>query len=157
MTGQATLTVYPAATVTHFALLFHPLTANGPFGDGVGQALVGIPVAVSVVALNAANQVVTDFTGTIHFTSLDSTALASAKAKGASTPLAAFSYTFVASDNGSHLFYLTFDTPGLDALTVLGNQRHGDCQRAHQSLAHDHNGISDSRTRQKYVEISTSS
>jgi hypothetical protein len=120
--GSASTVVHASqsSTVTHFALLFQALSGGSGLFGGIGQAIVGSPVLVSVVALNAANQIVTGFTGTVTFSSSDATSVASATRNGASTALSSFSYTFTASDKGSHLFALTFDTPGLDSLTVLG-------------------------------------
>lgn len=118
--GSTSVHTAPDTTVTHFALLFLSPNGTGGLFGGIGQALVNAPVLVSVVALNAANQVVTGFTGTVTFSSSDATAVASSTRKGAPSALTSFSYTFSASDNGSHIFALTFDTPGLNSLTVLG-------------------------------------
>ena len=61
---------------------------------------------VTVTARDQANQVVTSYTGKVHFTSSDGSA---------SLPS---DYTFVATDHGKHLFKTTFVTPGVQTLTV---------------------------------------
>jgi hypothetical protein len=94
ITGQASLTVAAAGVVTHFGVIT------------LGRSLPGFATPVLVVALDASNHVVTDYTGTVHFTSSDSQATLPAD------------YTFQASDNGSHLFSVTFNTTGRQTLTV---------------------------------------
>jgi hypothetical protein len=126
LSGQATLTVYPATTVTHFAII--PGATGGQQGEdsceGEGEsarATVGTTKAFTVVALNAANQIVTGYTGTISLTSSDTAATASATATGTQTLLSGttpFTYQFTATDNGSHTFYVTFNTPGPQTLTA---------------------------------------
>ena len=74
--GQATTTAAVAGQVTHFALI--PL----------GPALKGTATQVLVVALDAFNNVVTNYAGTIHLTSSDG---------GAKLPA---DYTFTAGDHG---------------------------------------------------------
>jgi hypothetical protein len=106
ITGSASINVQPATTVTHFAIF-----ARGP-------ALSGSATAVQVVALNASNQVVTGYTGTVTFTSSDSTATAAATSDGTQTALSSFSYTFGAADAGKHTFYFTFGTTGRQTLTA---------------------------------------
>jgi hypothetical protein len=68
--------------------------------------LTGTPVTVTVTALDASGSPVTGYTGTISFHSSD--------------PLAVLppTYTFTASDQGSHSFSVTFKTPGTQSLTV---------------------------------------
>ena len=89
-----------AATVTHFGV-----TIN----DNVQQ---GVATSVTVRALNANNQVVTGYTGTVTFSSsTDATATLPS------------SYTFTTgksfrSDNGVHTFSVTFDKTGAQSLTI---------------------------------------
>jgi hypothetical protein len=137
ITGSASLTVFPATTVTHFDILPGHGAGNGfglgglggflgelaDFLDGLGfgrghVAVAGSPKAVTIEALNAANQVVTGYTGTITLTSSDTAAVASATSGGTTSPLSSFQYTFTASDNGSHTFYVTFNTTGQQTLTA---------------------------------------
>lgn len=106
ITGQASLTVQSATTVTHFRVLALPV------------ALAGFGTPVQIVALNAANQVVTGYTGTVVFTSTDTAATASASRTGTQTSLATFTYSFSTSDNGRHLFWVDFGTTGKQTLTV---------------------------------------
>jgi SdrD B-like domain len=69
-------------------------------------AVVGMPTVVIVEALDSSNQVVTGYTGTVHFTSSDG---------AASLP---GDFTFSASDNGKHQFAITFATAGNDTVTA---------------------------------------
>jgi hypothetical protein len=107
ITNTASILVQPASAVTHFAIFQAGLAIAG-----------GKPTPIVVVALNASNQVVSGYTGTVTFSSSDSTATASDTAGGVQTPLSTFSYTFGGSDNGIHVFYVTFGTPGKQTFTV---------------------------------------
>jgi hypothetical protein len=104
LTGSATLTVYPASTVTHFGLWTPPL------------AIAGYATPVFVEALNASNQVVTGYTGTINFTSSDAGAKISAMSGGTASALASFTYTFTSTDAGVHQFWMTFATTGVQTV-----------------------------------------
>jgi len=106
ITDTASLLVEPATTVTHFAVF--------PIRPVVEGALT----PVIVVALNASNQNVAGYTGTVTFSSSDSTATASATLAGTQTLLSTFSYTYGASENGIHVFYVTFGKPGKQTFTV---------------------------------------
>jgi len=92
--GQEALTVEAVGSVTHFGVV------------ALGPAVAGFPTPVLVVALDASNNVVAGYTGTVHFTSTDGSATLPAD------------YTFVAADNGSHLFWVTFATAGNQTLTA---------------------------------------
>jgi hypothetical protein len=94
LTGSATPTVNAVGVVTHFGIIT------------LGDSLAGVASPVEVVALDANNQVVTNYTGTVHFTSSDS---------GATLP---GDYTFTAGDDGMHLFSVTFATAGKQSLTA---------------------------------------
>jgi hypothetical protein len=94
ITGQAALTVDAAGTATHFAVFT------------LGRTAAGVATSVLVVALDASNQVVTGYTGTVHFTSSDA---------GATLPT---DYTFTASDDGMHVFSVTFATAGRQNITA---------------------------------------
>ncbi len=110
LTGSGTVTVYPANVATHFGVFAFPV------------ALSGAATPVVVVALNAANQVVTGYTGTVNFSSsTDPTATVSATHNGAASPLSSFTYTFTTGtggDNGKHTFWVTFDKTGKQTLSV---------------------------------------
>jgi hypothetical protein len=109
LTGSGSVTVYPPTTVTHFGVFALP------------HAINGLATPVLVEALNAANQVVTGYTGTVQFKSSDSAPAASATYGGTATLLANFSYQFTTGtgkDNGQHTFWLTFGTVGHQTLTV---------------------------------------
>jgi hypothetical protein len=75
--------------------------------SAVLQATAGSPTQFMIVALDATDHVVTDYTGTIHFTSSDNSA---------TLPV---DYTFTSADQGSHLFSVTFATAGDQSLTAL--------------------------------------
>ena len=66
----------------------------------------GQQFTITMKALNAANKPDTLFVDTVHFTSSDTQAVLPAD------------YTFTASDNGSHLFSVTFVTAGKQSLTA---------------------------------------
>jgi hypothetical protein len=94
LTSQASTAVSAAGTVTHFGVF------------ALGPTLPGVSTPVVVVALDASNQIVTGYTGTVHFTSSDSSATLPAD------------YTFTASDNGVHVLNVTFGTSGRQTLTA---------------------------------------
>jgi hypothetical protein len=106
VTGTGSIFVFPATTVARFAIF------------ALGPAVAGQPTPVIVAALNAANQLVTNYSGTVTFSSSDLKATAAATLTGTQTPLSSFSYMFGATDGGLHVFYLTFGTPGKQTLTV---------------------------------------
>lgn len=106
ISGQGKLTVFPAATVTRFAVFT------------LGEPVVGAPTPVIVVALNAANKPVPTYTGTVGLTSSDQLATATATANGTATLLPTFGYQFQAADNGGHEFWVTFGTAGKQTLAV---------------------------------------
>src|SRR5437588_12048651 len=69
-----------SGAANHFAVLSLPST------------VAGLPAPVEAVALDAANDRVLDYRGTVHITSSDSSALLPGD------------YTFTANDRGAHLF-----------------------------------------------------
>jgi len=93
ITGQASLTVNAVGPVTHFALLVER------------PVLLGASTQVYVAALDASNQLVANYTGTVQLTTSAST-----------TPLV--SAPFTATDHGIHLFTVTFGTSGKQTLTA---------------------------------------
>ena len=107
LTDSGSVTVYPPTVVTHFGVI----TSSYPVS--------GKAAAVEVEALNAANQVVTGYAGTVTLTSSDMTATASATKGGTATLLSStFTYMFGTGDAGKHTFYVTFGTTGPQTLTV---------------------------------------
>jgi hypothetical protein len=92
--GQASFNVIAVGPVTHFEVF------------DMGTASVGSPAGVLIVALDANNRVVPGYTGTVHFTSTDGSAM---------LPL---DYTFQPADNGRHAFSVIFNTAGTETLTV---------------------------------------
>ena len=71
------------------------------------------PTPVTAVALNASNQVVPGYAGTVTLTSTDS---------GANTPL---TYTFSAKDLGKHTFDVDFKTAGTQTVTAANGSVKG--------------------------------
>jgi hypothetical protein len=69
-------------------------------------APAGVAEPVQVVALDAANHVVKNYTGTVQLSSTDN----SAKLPG--------SFTFTTADHGKHTFEVTLNTPGVETLTA---------------------------------------
>jgi hypothetical protein len=89
------LTLDPAARpVTHFRL------------RAVAGASGSAPLDVTATALDADNQVVAGYRGTVHWTSNDPKAVLPAN------------YTFTAADNGVHHFSVTLKTAGRNTITV---------------------------------------
>jgi hypothetical protein len=76
------------------------------FGVNVSATTAGVPVTVTISALDAFNNVKPAYRGTVTFTSSDG--LASLPAD----------YTFTAADNGIHQFTATLGTSGVQSLTV---------------------------------------
>jgi hypothetical protein len=101
--NQAGIVVNPAAAVaTRFVVTGYPTPATE-----------GTPGTFTVTAEDATGHVVTDYTGTVHFTSSDSKA---------GLP---HDYTFVAANHGTHTFSATFNTSGAQSLTVTDMAPHG--------------------------------
>jgi hypothetical protein len=94
ITGTSNSIAVSTSAATHF-------TVSAPSSATAGNAF-----SVTVTALDALNQTVTGYTGTVHFTRSDNAA-------GSSVPA---DYTFVAGDSGVHTF-----SNGVTLVTV-GNQ-----------------------------------
>jgi hypothetical protein len=104
LTGTTTVTVNPASpTVTHFAV------------SAPSAATAGTPFSVQVTALDANNNTVTGFTGTVHFTSSDGQA-------GTGLPA---DYPFTTMDAGSHSFSVTLKTAGSETVSVASGSSTG--------------------------------
>ena len=98
LTGQGDVTV--DAPATHFSVSIF------------GHVSAGAPTLVNVVALDANNQTVMGYTGTVHFTSTDPLALLPAN------------YAFTMADGGSHLFAVTFGWTGTCNIAVMDAAHH---------------------------------
>jgi hypothetical protein len=72
----------------------------------VGQVTAGSPTSFIIVALDASNHVVTNYTGTVHFTSSDGSAALPGD------------ITFTANDQGINQITVTFGTAGDQTLTA---------------------------------------
>lgn len=94
ITGQRSVNVEAVGSVTHFGLFT------------LGGAQPGVATAVELVALDANNHVVAGYTGTVHFTSTDGSAVLPAD------------YIFLPTDNGEKVFSVTFNTIGKQTLTA---------------------------------------
>ena len=92
--GSATTTVNAAQVVTKLFSFVRPV------------AKVGSQVTLFVVALDANNRPVTNYTGTVHFTSTDATATLPAD------------FTFTAGDHGWKSFKVTLGTTGQQTITA---------------------------------------
>ncbi|OWK46380.1 hypothetical protein [Fimbriiglobus ruber] len=94
ITGSATVNVNAAPTATHLIVVSQP------------SAYANEPTKIVVAALDASNHIVTNYTGTVSFTST-----------GSSDSLPA-NYTFTSSDNGYHVFTVTPSATGSDTITA---------------------------------------
>jgi fibronectin type 3 domain-containing protein len=83
--------------------------------SGPASATAGSAFNVTVTALDQNNVIVTSYKSTVHFTSSDS---------GAGVVLPA-DYTYVATDNGSHIFSVTLVTAGSQTVTVTDTPSNG--------------------------------
>jgi hypothetical protein len=92
---NATATVSVSAAAAAKLLIALPTTA-----------VHGSPASVTVTLVDAYGNVATGYTGTVHFSSSDTNAVLPAN------------YTFTSGDAGQHTFAVTFDTTGLQSLTV---------------------------------------
>ena len=99
VTGSAAVTVTPLATTN--------LVVTAP-----SIAVANVPFTVTVKAADQFNNTATSYTGTVHFTKSDT-------AVGSAVPA---DYTFVAADNGVHVFSgtnsFTLVTTGLRTITA---------------------------------------
>jgi hypothetical protein len=100
LTGVGGLVVNPAQVATHFLIW-----------DPAPSAQVGQPTNVFVIALDATNHIVTNYTGTIQLTDTDT----ATTFNGAALPT---TFTFQASDHGFHDFVLTPGKAGMETLTA---------------------------------------
>jgi outer membrane protein assembly factor BamB len=98
ITGSATVFVTAGGAAHFLVYSTFGLTTTG----------AGSPMSVSVQALDANNNAVSGYTGTVHFTSSDSQATLPAD------------YTFTVADGGIHHFYsqVTLRTPGTQSVTA---------------------------------------
>jgi hypothetical protein len=94
ITGSANITVNASAPPGTQLTMTAPATANA-----------GTPFNVTVNAVDASQNAVTAYAGTVHFTSSGSATLPA-------------DYTFVPADNGSHTFSVTFASLGSQTVTV---------------------------------------
>jgi hypothetical protein len=117
--GTLSLSVAPAPTATHFMVTsifdWGPMPVAGWGGDdgnGSGNAQVGLPSFIEVVALDDANQVVPNYTGTIQLSSTDT---ATTLADGTALPA---TYTFTGDDHGFHTFSILPGAAGTETITA---------------------------------------
>jgi hypothetical protein len=94
ISGNTSVTVIPASAST-FVISSLPSAVTA-----------GVPLNITVTALDSSGHSATGYLGTVHFTSSDGQASLPAD------------YTFVAADQGTHTFNLTFNTSGSQSVTV---------------------------------------
>jgi hypothetical protein len=104
LTGSADLTVNAAPVATHFLIV--PVSR-----DQSSSATVGSATSLAVVALDASNHIVPNYTGTVQLSSTDS----STTSGGSALPI---TYTFQSSDHGVHVFSVTPGAVGTETLTA---------------------------------------
>jgi hypothetical protein len=111
--GSQTISVNDTVNPS-FSAIATILVSPGPvtqFSISAGSSqTVGVPFALTVTALDQFGNIVTGYRGTVHFTSTD--------------PMAQLpsDYTFVATDQGSHTFQVTWNTAGLQTLIVADSK-----------------------------------
>lgn len=109
--GDGTFSSSTSSPITQVVLSNTPSTA-APTHFSVSApstATSGTAFKVTVTALDASNNAVTGYTGTVHFTSSDAQAVLSAD------------YTFTSGtsgDNGAHVFSVTLKTTGSQTISV---------------------------------------
>jgi hypothetical protein len=81
--------------------------ANPAFSSQAQTATAGVAQSFTLVALDAAGNVLSGYTGTVHFASSDAQAGLPAD------------YTFTAADRGFHTFTMTLKTAGTQSLSVV--------------------------------------
>ncbi len=102
----ATDTVTPSITgTTNTNVTTTPPAATHFSVTAPANVMNGTPFNVTVTALDAGNATVTGYTGTVHFTSSSAGTLPA-------------DYTFVAGDNGTHVFSVTLTTNGTQTITA---------------------------------------
>jgi len=109
--GTQTVTVTdtsnPVLTATSTPVTVHDGTPVALKFSGLPPgASVGAAFGFTVMALDALNNIAPTYTGTVHFTSSDPSAILPADV------------TYTLGDAGSHGFSATFNTPGTQTLTV---------------------------------------
>src|SRR5207237_935635 len=100
-TDTVLATVTASASVTVAAAAASRLAVSAPTGT-----IMGTSISVTVTALDAFNNTATTYTGTVHFTSTDASAVLPAN------------YTFVAADRGTHTFNAVLTAAGFQQLTA---------------------------------------
>jgi hypothetical protein len=103
----ATDTVTGTLTGTQSGIVVNPAPVSGFVVLGFPSPIeAGTPGSVIVQTTDPYGNTLTDYRGTIHFSSSDTRALLPAN------------YTYTAVDNGSHTFTATLNTPGTQSITA---------------------------------------
>jgi len=105
-TITATDTVTPGITGTSGTVTVNPAAGTRFSVTAPASASAGSSFSITVTALDSFSNIVTGYTGTVHFTSTDSAATLPAD------------YTFVSGDSGSHSFSATLKTTGSQTITA---------------------------------------
>src|SRR5438128_1008235 len=100
----------PAVTGTELGIVISAASAAHLSVASPANTTAGTAFSITVTALDAFNNVATTYTGTVSFTSTDSSAVLPG------------SYTFTAADNGMHTFTngVTLKTAGSQTITATG-------------------------------------
>jgi hypothetical protein len=113
--GTHTITVNDTITSTITGTLTGITVNSAPTTNTVSKisvtststtTTVGTAYSITVTAQDSSNATVTNYTGTVHFTSSDTIAILPGD------------YTFVVGDNGTKTFSITFKTQGIHTITV---------------------------------------
>jgi len=105
--GFATLSIsYQGGGGTQVTLTVVAVAASSFSVSGFPSPVTAEPLAASHQAQDSSGNVVTGYTGTVHFTSSDAQAVLPAN------------YTFTAADAGQHTFNATLETAGSQSLTA---------------------------------------
>jgi len=110
VTGSVVLTDNAANSLQTIQLAGEGTAAGGPskfaFSGFSATSTVGVQLTFTLTALGANNATLTNYTGTVTFTSSDARAVLPA------------SYTFTAADAGVHTFSATFNSQGPQSITA---------------------------------------
>jgi Bacterial Ig-like domain (group 3) len=106
---KATSGTLPSISTSGIAVTPGPVASYGLAQSNGGQAIENVPFSVTVTAFDTFSNLVTNYAGTVHFSSTDPLATSTLPAN----------YTFVPSDQGVHVFpSVVLKTLGAQTLTV---------------------------------------
>jgi VCBS repeat protein len=94
------------------------VTATDAGGTAITSTTAGTSFDITVTARDSGGNVITGFTATVDFSTSDPQATIIDPATGTPVPLAGFTYTFTAADQGTHTFAVDLKTAGNQSVTV---------------------------------------